>query len=203
MKLFYSPTSPFVRKVSIAALELGFADQIERIPVVAHPINRAEQLVAANPIGKVPALITDTGTVLYDSAVILAYLDWLAGTGRLIPVEGIARFEVLRDEALGDGLTDAGILIRYEQTTRPEDKVFGPWIEGQLAKMETCVDGIEARAASFGDRVDVGTIAIAAALGWVDFRMPAFDWRARAPQTAAWYAVFSERPSLKATVPAA
>lgn len=203
MKLFYSPTSPFVRKVSIAALELGFADQIERIPVAAHPINRVEVLVASNPIGKVPALVTDTGVVLYDSAVILAYLDWLAGTGRLIPVEGIARFEVLRDEALGDGLTDAGILIRYEQTTRPEDKLFGPWVEGQLAKMTTCIDGIEARAPAFGERMDVGTIAVACALGWVDFRMPAFDWRARAPQTAAWYASFSQRPSLLATVPVA
>lgn len=201
MKLFYSPTSPFVRKVSIAALELGFADRIERIPTSAHPINRSESLVATNPIGKVPTLVTDTGTVLYDSAVIVAYLDWLAGTGRLIPVEGIARFEVLRDEALGDGLLDAGLLIRYEQTVRPDDKVFGPWVEGQLAKMGTCIDGIEALVPGFGDRVDVGTIAIACALGWVDFRMPGFDWRARAPQTAAWYAAFSTRPSLKATVP--
>ncbi|MGH2342112.1 glutathione S-transferase N-terminal domain-containing protein [Segnochrobactraceae bacterium EtOH-i3] len=201
MKLFYSPTSPFVRKVSIAALELGLADRIERVPVSAHPINRSEVLVAANPVGKVPTLVTDTGTVLYDSAVILAYLDWLAGTGRLIPVEGIARFEVMRDEALADGLTDAGLLIRYEQTARPEDRQFAPWVDGQLAKMDTCLAGIEARAAAFADRVDVGTIAIACALGWVDFRMPALNWRARAPETAAWYATFSERPSLKATAP--
>lgn len=201
MKLFYSPTSPFVRKVSIAALELGLADRIERIPAAAHPINRSESLVATNPIGQVPTLVTDTGTVLYDSSVIVAYLDWLAGTGRLIPVEGIARFEVLRDEALGDGLLNAGLLVRYEQIVRPEDKVFEPWVEGQLAKIGTCVDGIEAQVAGFGDRLDVGTIAIACALAWVDFRISGFDWRARAPQTAAWYAAFSQRPSLVATVP--
>src|SRR5580698_10052389 len=117
MKLCYSPTSPYVRKCLVAAEELGLRNKLELLPAAAHPVDRDRALVAHNPLGKVPTLITDDGGVLYDSRVICDYLNAL-GDGRLVPPQGAARWNVYRDQALADGMMEAAILVRYETFAR-------------------------------------------------------------------------------------
>ncbi len=118
MKLYYSATSPYVRKCLVSAHELGLRERIELLPAAPHPVNRDRALIVCNPLGKVPTLVTDDGTVLYDSHVICEYLNAL-GDGRLLP-EASARWPVYRDQALADGLLDAAVLVRYETFARPE-----------------------------------------------------------------------------------
>ena len=200
MKILYSPASPFVRKCLVAAHELGLNDRIERVPAAAHPVKRDPAVVATNPLGKVPALITDDGATIYDSRVICEYLDALAGH-RLIPREGPARWQVLTAQALADGIMDAAVLTRYETALRPEALRWSDWSTGQLAKVSAALAEFERRAADFGDRVDIALIALGAALGYLDFRFASFAWRDRHPNTAAWYQWFSGRDSMVATQP--
>ena len=120
MKLFFSPTSPYVRKCLIAAHELGLVDRIQLLPSSAHPVQRDARIIASNPLGKVPTLITDQGQALYDSRVICEYLDQLAGGGKLFPAAGPARWSALTLQALGDGILDGALLARYEDAARPE-----------------------------------------------------------------------------------
>ncbi|MBS0325583.1 MAG: glutathione S-transferase [Proteobacteria bacterium] len=202
MKLYHSPSSPFVRKVMVVAHELGLASRLELVPSAAHPVNRDAGLVAANPLGKVPALVTDDATVLYDSRVICEYLDREAG-GKLFPATDALRWRVLRDQALGDGLLDAAVLARYEVAVRPEPCRWQPWTDGQLAKVTSCLAVIEADADRYGERVDIGTIAIGCALGYLDFRFADLGWRDAHPHAAAWFARFAARPSMQASAPPA
>ena len=118
MKILYSPASPFVRKCLVAAHELGLDDRIERVPVTAHPVNRDPSIVALNPLGKVPTLLTDDGAVLYDSRVICEYLN-AQGDGHLIPSRAPERWQVLTAQSLADGIMDAAVLTRYETAVRP------------------------------------------------------------------------------------
>jgi glutathione S-transferase len=200
MKLFYAPTSPFVRKVMISAHELGLVDRIELVPAAVSPINRNADVVAQNPLGKIPALVTDDGVALYDSRVICQYLNSVA-SGQVIPPEGPARWTALRDEALGDGLMDAAVLIRYETFVRPEPLRWQEWIDGKFEAARSAVRGIEAQAQALEGRNDIGVISIACALGYLDFRNPEFDWAALAPRTAKWFAGYKARPSFQATMP--
>lgn len=202
MKLYHSPSSPFVRKVMVCAHELGIAGRIELIPAAAHPVNRDAALVAANPLGKVPALVTDDGTVLYDSRVICEYLD-RQGQATLFPGTGAARWRALRDQALGDGMLDAAVLARYEAAVRPEAFRWQPWQDGQFAKIHSCLALIESEAVNYGERVDIGTITLGCALGYVDFRHAGLAWRTGHPRAAAWFARFAERPSMRASAPPA
>lgn len=200
MKIHYSVTSPFVRKCLVAAHELGLRDRLEIVPANAHPVARDRGLVAVNPLGQVPTLVTDDGAVLYDSRVIVEYLNALAG-GDLIPDVPDARWSVLTEQALADGMTDAALLTRYEVAARPEPLRWGEWIEGQLDKVACGLAELERRASAFGDRVDVGTIAFACSLGYLDFRFASLAWRDRHPNTAAWYEWFSGRDSMATTRP--
>lgn len=200
MKLYHSASSPFVRKVMVCAHELGLASRIELIPSAAHPINRDAGVVAANPLGKVPSFVTDDGTVLYDSRVICEYLDHLA-RGALFPPAGAMRWRALREQALGDGLLDAAVLTRYEAAVRPEPYRWPAWTDGQLAKLDSGLAVIEGDADRYGERVDIGTITIACALGYLDFRFADLGWRNAHPRTAAWFARFSKRPSMAASAP--
>lgn len=202
MKLYHSSSSPFVRKVMVCAHELSLASRIELIPSAAHPVNRDAGLVAANPLGKVPAFVTEDGTVLYDSRVICEYLDHLAG-GALFPPAGTMRWRALRDQALGDGLLDAAVLARYEAAVRPEPYRWPAWTDGQLAKIESGLTVIEDDADRYGERIDIGTITIGCALGYLDFRFAELGWRNVHPRTAAWFARFGERPSMQASAPPA
>ncbi|HUH93211.1 MAG TPA: glutathione S-transferase N-terminal domain-containing protein [Casimicrobiaceae bacterium] len=200
MKLFYSPNSPYARKCLVAAYELGLRERIETVAANAMPTKRDPAIAANNPLSKVPTLIADDGTVLYDSPVIAEYLDSLGG-GRLIPRDGPARWNVLVEQALADGVLDAALLARYETALRPEPLRWSDWTSGQLEKVVGGLDEFERRAAHFADRVDLGTIAFACALGYIDFRWSSLDWRKSRPAAAAWYERFAARDSMVKTRP--
>jgi glutathione S-transferase len=202
LKLFHAAASPFVRKCLVAADELGLRDRIELVSAAAHPVKRDAALVAHNPLGKIPTLITNDGAVLYDSRVICEYLNVL-GHGELLPRDGPERFTVLVEQALADGIMDAAVLARYEMVARPEPLHWRDWLEGQLAKVTSGLGALEARAAILGERVDLGTIAFGCALGYLDFRFAALGWRDKHPKAAAWFERFGARPSMVATRPPA
>lgn len=199
MKIFFSPASPYVRKVMIVAHELGLADRIETLPSAAGPVARDATIRAHNPIGQVPTFLTDDGTVLYDSRVICEYLDAL-GDGSMFGA-GQTRWRNLTDAALGDGLLGAALLARYETFLRPEARRWDEWTAGQMEKITDAVDRIETTAGQFGDRVDIGTVTFACGLGYLDFRFPDLDWRSKHPATTQWFKAFSKRRSLSATEP--
>jgi glutathione S-transferase len=202
MKLYYAATSPFVRKCLVSAQELGLRDRIELVPAAAHPVNRDRALVAQNPLGQVPTLLLDDGAVLYDSRVICEYLNDLGG-GALLPPAGAGRWAVLVDQSLADGILDAAVLTRYETFARPEGLRWSDWVAGQLDKVHGSLAAFESRAAKLEGRVDLGTIALGCALGYLDFRFASYEWREAHPATAAWYARFAARESMRATVPPA
>ncbi len=149
-----------------------------------------------------PTLVTDEGAAIYDSRVICDYLNEL-GRGRLLPAQGSARWEAYRDQALADGMMEAAILVRYETFARPEALQWKDWIEGQMDKVNCGLAEIEQHAGTFQKRIDVGTISIGCALGYLDFRYASMAWRDRCPQLAAWFAEFAERESMRATRPPA
>ena len=201
MKLRYSPTSPYVRKVSVTAIELGLGERIERVPTDTR--DRDGGIAEHNPLGKVPALILDDGGVLYDSPVICEYLDTLHDGPRMFPAEGPARWTALRQQALGDGLLDAAILRMIETARRPENLRWQGWIKHQTAKVTRAADRLEDEAAALEGPLTIGRIAAGCALGYLDFRAPELDWRAGRPKLAAWYEDFAERSAMRATVPKA
>lgn len=200
MRLFHSPTSPFVRKVMIVAIERGLESAIELRPVVF--LAPDPELAATNPLGKVPALHLDDGDVLYDSPVICEYLDSLAGAPLLFPPSGKARWVALRRQALADGLADAAVLRRMEQM-RPEESRSPAFLERQTNAVRRSVAALEAEAGTLPDALDIGAIAIIAALGYVDLRSADLAWRGAAPALAAWVARQSERDSVRRTAPPA
>ena len=202
MKLFYSALSPYVRKCLVVAHELGLRERIELVPAAAHPVNRDRAIVAHNPLGKVPTLITDEGPVLYDSRVICEYLNAL-GNGKLIPQPGPARWSVLVEQSLADGIMDAAVLGRYETVLRPEPLRWNDWLAGQLDKVTCGLAELEQRSAGFGDRVDIGTIAVGCALGYLDFRYASLAWRDKHPNVSTWFERFGARASMVATRPVA
>lgn len=201
MKIRHAAASPFVRKCLVAAHELGLRERIELVPAAANPVQRDATVVAQNPLGKIPTLITDDGLTLYDSRVICEYLN-ACGDGHLLPRADAPRWRVLVDQSLADGVMDAAVLARYETFLRPEPLRWKEWVTGQLEKVTSGLDALEARATEFGDRVDLGTIAFACMIGYLDFRFADLGWRASRPRAAGWYERFAERPSMRATRPA-
>lgn len=202
MKIFHSPLSPYVRKCMVIALELGLTNRIEIVPGAANPITRDQNIVVKNPLGKVPTLVTDDGLALYDSRVICEYLNDL-GKGNFLPAAGAARWQVLAEQSLGDGMLDAALLARYEGAMRPEALRWTEWTNGQLEKVHSGLAVIEANAAQWGDAFDLGKITLGCALGYLDFRFPTIEWRKQYPQAATWFAKFNARPSMQATIPKA
>ncbi|MCI4677643.1 glutathione S-transferase [Rhodoblastus acidophilus] len=189
MKLYFSPTSPFSRKVRIVAALLGFDDKIELIGTDTG--NPQDVIRVKNPLGKIPTLERDDGVCLYDSAVICAYLDDLAGGGRVIPKEREARFAALTLEALGDGIADASILQIYEKRMRAESEYSANWVAHQRDKVERALVALESDLpAQPKPEVDVGAIALACALGYLDLRFEGF-WRADHPRLVAWLDAFA------------
>ncbi|WP_136634436.1 glutathione S-transferase [Pseudooceanicola onchidii] len=199
MKLFHSPASPFVRKVMVTLHETGQVDQVELIPTNTTAVATDPALKAANPLGKLPALVRDEGPTLVDSRVITRFLNDRAG-GTLYPEARI--WDVLTLEATADGVMEAGVLMVYETRVRPEDKVFDGWIEAQWGKAIGGVQAINDRwMGHLNGPVDAGQIAVACALGYLDFRHADRDWRATCPELARWFTQFGERPSMAATAP--
>lgn len=199
MKLRMSTTSPYVRKVLIAAHETGLADQIELIPTQAWSPDT--DLPKDNPLGKVPALILDDGHVLFDSPVIVDYLDSLHRGPKLTPLSGPEQWEQRRLHALGDGILDAAVAVRIEQSVRPKEFQWQGWIERQVAAITRSLDVLETECASWGDRFGAGQIAVVTALAYVGFRLPFVEWQPAHPRLAAWAAAQAARPSMVATAP--
>lgn len=199
MKLRYSPTSPYVRKVNVVAFETGLAPQIER--VATNPWDPADDLPEHNPLGRVPALITDDGQTLFDSPVICEYLDSLHAGAKLFPPSGLERWRTLRLQALGDGILDSAVLRLVERKKRPPEKHWSEWDERQREKIGRALDTLEAGAEELSGPLTIGQVTIGCALGYLDFRFADEDWRAHRPKLAEWYAGFAERPSMRETRP--
>ncbi|MEF3046068.1 glutathione S-transferase [Pseudotabrizicola sp. L79] len=201
MKLFHSPTSPYVRKVLVLIAEAGI-DGIELVAASGTPVAPDSGVIERNPLGKIPALCRDDGPTLYDSRVICQFLDSEAGN-RFYP-SGARRWDTLTVEATADGILDAAVLMVYESRIRPEDKRFAPWVEGQWSKIDRALDVLETRWIDhLNGPLDMGQIATGCALGYVDFRLNSRDWRKTRPRLAAWFAAFAARPSMQATIPPA
>ena len=201
MKLYFSAASPYARKVRVTAIEAGLDKKIEIVPTVVGPTKADPAYGKENPLYKVPALVTDGGEVLYDSPVICAYLDSLHDGAKLIPQSGGARWQALRLEALGDGILDAGLLVRYELALRPEDKRWPDWVAGQSAKANTGLDSLERDIDQLAGPLNIGQIAVGCAIGWLEFRKPIGDPLDKRPNLASWYRALLERPSMAATMP--
>jgi len=186
MILRSSPASPFGRKIKIAASLLGLSDRIE--VVVADTSDPKEPLREQNPLGKIPTLILEGGQTLYDSRVILEYLDVLAGGGKIIP-NGPERFRALTRQALADGIMDAAILQIYEQRMREPGTHSAKWLGHQAGKVARALAVAEAEPMA-DDARDVGAIALACSLGYLDLRFEG-AWRASHPKLVAWLDSFS------------
>jgi glutathione S-transferase len=200
MKLRHAAASPFVRKVMVVAHELGLLGRIELVPTTVSPVQINESLAAHNPLMKVPSLVTDDGQVLFDSPVICEYLDTLAGGGKFFPASGAARWTALRQQALGDGVLDALVLCRYE-TTRPEDKRWSGWTDGQIKKAHQGLAALERE--DLAGRRTIGPVTFGCVLGYLDFRFPDDGWRTRHPKLAAWYNEIEQLSSMQASKPPA
>lgn len=199
MKLFYSSTSPFVRKVNIFAMECGLADNIEWVKT--NPWQAEEPLTSENPLSKIPTLITDDNVVIYDSRVICEYLDTLHNGRKLIPKLLDARWPVLRLQALADGLLDAGIL-RFMEAKRVQQQQSVDWDTMQKNTIERGLDELEQTMTDWSQvPLNAGIISVGCLLGWLDFRLPGEDWRATRPGLAKWYEVYSKRYSMQQTAP--
>jgi len=193
MKLRYSTTSPFVRKVHVLAIETGQIDRIELVKTVTTD----PDLGRNNPLQKVPAMEMEDGSSLYDSRVICEYLDSQAG-GKFFPPAGPARWTALRRQALADGMMDAAVL-RMMESKKPENLRSADWDKRQKLKVTQGLAALEAD--HLGPQLDIGTLAVAIVLDYLDFRFKAEDWRPAHPKLAAWHKTFSERASLKKTLP--
>jgi glutathione S-transferase len=191
-----SPASPFGRKIKIAAAVLGLSDRIQI--VATDTVDPADDFLADNPLGKIPVLIFDNGETLYDSRVILEYLDEIAGGGRIIPT-GPARYATLKTQALADGICDAALLRVYEERMRPEERRHAPWVARQSEKVRRGLAALEpGPLPEIGDVPDVGAIAVACMLGYLDLRAP--GWRPDVPNLVAWLDSFEGKiPAYGAT----
>jgi glutathione S-transferase len=202
MKLRYSPASPYVRKCLVLAHEAGLGGRVTLVPT--NTADPASGLTKDNPLGKVPALVLKDGQVLFDSPVICEYLDSLHRRPKLLPARGKARWVALRRQAVADGILDASLLRRYEGL-RPQGERSPAWDEKQRNVVARALDTLEKEAKELGNpaarRTTLGHIAIGCALGYLDFRFAAEDWRAGRPQLARWYEVYAKRPAMQATAP--
>jgi glutathione S-transferase len=199
MKLHWSPRSPFVRKVMVVVQELGLADRIACVRTVAATTKAHVELMQDNPLSKIPTLVLDDGTVIYDSPVICEYLDGLDGGPKLHPAEPNARLVALRRQALGDGFLDMLVLLRDERMrTHPSDVHKASAAVRKAAVLNSLDREADSLAATpFG----IGHIAIGCALSYLDFRYTDEDWRQGHPRIASWHAAFAARPSVRATEP--
>jgi glutathione S-transferase len=184
-----SAASPFGRKVKLSASILGLTDRFQIVD--ADTLNPEDSIRQQNPLGKIPALILENGDVLYDSRVIVDYLDHLAGGGRIIP-NGAERFTALRDQALADGIMDAALLQVYEGRFRAEDRHEPKWVSHQADKVRRGLDHAEAHLSQPGQPLHIGQIALACALGYLDLRFGG-RWRETYPKLVAWLVDFESR----------
>lgn len=197
MKLLYQTHSPFARKVLVFAHEVGLANELEVVHQETSPTRRNDAVFAENPLGKVPVLIRTGLPALFDSDVICAHLDELHGGRRLIPQQGEARWLALREQAVAQGLAEAGIALRWETVRRPEGSRYGALQDGYTDKLIHTYDWLE-RELDVSAPVHIGHVALATCLGWLEFRdLPGF--RENRPKLSRWLDEFQARPSMRAT----
>ena len=196
MKLYTTLTSPYGRKCRIVALVAGVADRV----AVTQVDYKAEAYGAVNPLKKVPALELDDGTVLIDSPVISAYLASLGDTAKVMPVDAMAKWKSLSLEALADGITDAGVMIFVERR-RDENLQSKALFDQQAGKINAALDAIEAEAAGFGGRTDIGVLAVASCVAWLEFRAIVPAVRAGRPNLSVWLDAISARDFMVQTAP--
>jgi glutathione S-transferase len=201
MKLLASPLSPYTRKVRVVLAEKRIECELEIVDVapVDNPVNRH------NPLGKIPTLLLDDGTALYDSRVIVEFLDNVSPFSRLIPDDNRDRVQVRRWEALADGVLDAGLLVRYE-SLREKHEQSKAWADKQLARMQRGMAQMAAelngRGWCHGDRYSLADIAVGCCMGWLGFRKPGgLDWHGEYPTLAKHYGKLTERPAFADTAP--
>ncbi len=201
MTLHWSPRSPYVRKVMIAAHEMGLQDRLRTVRTVVGGTTPHRALMRINPLGKIPTLELEDGSVLYDSPVICEYLDTLHDGPKLFPVTWPARGVALRRLALGDGMLDAALPWLSERF-RPAEKQSQPHMDLWRTKLLACADALEQEAdALAAGALTIGHVAIGIALGYLDFRCDDLHWREGRPSLAAWYATFNARASVQANPP--
>ena len=200
MKLYYSPTSPFVRKVRVHMLETGMDAGVELITAAGHPIDPGTMPVGVNPLGKVPCLVRDDGSAIYDSRVITRYLDTLSDT-KLYPPEPTL-WETLTLEATADGMLEATLLIVFEHRLRSPGQISQDWVSGQWAKVSRSLMAIEDRWMDhLSGPLDMAQVTVAVACAYVDFRQPDRNWREDHPALSEWQTEFARRDSMILTQP--
>jgi len=202
-RLIASPTSAYARKVRIVMAEKRIECELEMTDVWS-PDSRIQEL---NPLGKVPCLIMEDGGAVFDSRTIVEYLDTLTPVSHLIPGHGRERVEVRTWEALADGLLDAAVLVRLENTQRLPQQQSAPWVERQMSKVRAALKsastGLGEKPWCNGQSYTLADIALGCALGWLDFRFPTLDWRTRHPNLGRHYEKLSARQSFIETAPPA
>lgn len=202
LKLFWSPRSPFVRRVMVAAHELDIADRIDRVDTVVGMASCHAGLMRINPLNKIPTLVTADGFVLADTVLICQYLDTIAPGSRLFPREHAAAMQAMRWHALGHGLTDLLVLWRNE-TLRPPEQQSAAVMTAWHAKYQATLARLDQEAEVLARApLSIGHIALACALGYLDFRFAGLQWRDGVPALAGWFDRFAQRASMRATVPA-
>jgi glutathione S-transferase len=201
MKLIGSVTSPYVRKVRVvlADKKLDYSFELENVWSAETTIH------LSNPLGKVPCLVMEDGSVMYDSRVIAEYLDTLTPVCKLLPPNGRDRADVKVWEALSDGLLDAAVLVRLELTLRPADQQSPDWIARQMGKVHACLATMSTNLGESpfckGNHYTLADVAVGCALGWLTFRFPEISWRTDYPNLARLFDKLSERASFKETIP--
>ncbi|NHZ90707.1 glutathione S-transferase [Massilia sp. CCM 8733] len=201
MKLIGSTASPFVRKVRVVMAEkkLDYDLELENVWTAETRIH------LSNPLGKVPCLIMEDGSSMYDSRVIVEYIDTLTPVCKLLPPNGRDRSDIKVWEALADGVLDAAVLVRLEKTLRPEEQQSAAWIERQMGKVHAGLAVLSANLGESpfckGNHYTLADVAVGCALGWIAFRFPEIDWRGDYPNLAKLFDKLSERQSFKDTVP--
>jgi glutathione S-transferase len=202
MKLMSNPLSPYGRKVKLAVAMKGVEDRIDVIATDTNPGDNVA-LNAANPLAKIPCLVLEDGTAIFDSHVVCEYLDSLAPSPVLFPKGGPERFKTLVLGSLADGILDAALLLVYEKRFRPEEKWHGPWQGRQQAKIDRAVDQLEKAPPAWSASPDYGHLTLACALGYLDFRHEG-KWRPGHPKLVAWLDRFAKAvPAFEATRPKA
>ena len=198
LKLHWSPKSPYVRKVMICARELGVLDRLELVRSVAAMTKPNERLMQDNPLSKIPTLVLEDGLVLFDSAVICEYLNDLVA-GPLFPQQGRDKWPALRWHAFGDGLLDALILWRNE---REREVPLPVLMEAFDLKVKSSLARLDSEAQALADTpFCIGHVAVACALGYIDYRFEVLGWRKLAPRLSAWHETMRGRSSYAATEP--
>jgi glutathione S-transferase len=207
MKLFWTPASPFVRKVMVAAIELGLRDRIEIHPTYwphewgSRTIEFDAEFIAANPVGRIPTLVTNDGIAIAESNWICQHLDSLSGKPRLMPASEPARLRCIRLLGIADGALEAMIARRAELLRNGRDQSAG-YIAKQRDRIGRCIDAIEGEITTLEGLLTLAQITVGIACGYMDFRYPADNWRSERPRLTGWYETFATHASMRETMPA-